>query len=221
MRKPSLCSCSLPAGRRCRQERGTIAPLIVVSTLLLMAVLAFAVDQGIACAVKIRQENALDAARDVCMGAAFALTAKNDDDPGRAVATRAAQVLHDEGVRGKASVWFYEVPPGEVPASRRVWGIAMQVQEDSPTMFAQGLGIRALPVASKRIVVAEPFADEVVWRPPRSVGNGCYESDLAQDVQKPTFAGLGGLDEYPAELARAVRGATPAATDGRGKEEEV
>lgn len=221
MKKRSLCSRRLLKGRSCDQERGTIAPLIVVSALLLLAVLAFAIDQGIACAVKIRQENALDAARDVCMGAAFALMAKNDDDPGHAVAARVAQVLHDEGIRGKASVWFYEAPPGELPASRRVWGIAMQVREDSPTVFAQGFGIRALPVASKRIVVAEPFADEVVWRPLRSVGNGCYESDLALDAHKPAFAGLNGLDEYPAELVRAVQGAIPSATNGQGKEEKV
>ncbi|MEG1434035.1 MAG: hypothetical protein RSD45_00610 [Gordonibacter sp.] len=204
-----------------REERGTIAPLVVMSALLLLAVLAFAVDQGIACAVKVRQENALDAARDACMAPSFALVAKNEGNPGHVVACRFVQVLREEGVEGSVSVWFYEAPREDVPPSRRIWGIGVQVQEASPTIFSQGFGIASLPVASKRVVVAEPFADEVTWRPDLDSGNGRYEWDAAGTVEAPTFFGFVELSEFPDEVEDAVSTAVSAVTSGQKRKERA
>lgn len=190
-------------------ERGTIAPLALTAVLLLFAVLAFSVDQGIACAAKVRQENAVDAARDACFDASFALMAKNADDPGLAVARRIAESLRSAGFSGAATVWFFEVPKEDLPASRRVWGMAVQLQEQVPTVFARGFGIESLPVASKRVLVAEPFAGSVVWRPDRSgevfeLASGAEPTALARRA----FARL---DDGPAELEREVRAAVAAA----------
>ena len=195
---------------RMPDERGTIAPLAVTAVLLLFAVLAFSVDQGIACAAKVRQENAVDAARDACFDASFALMAKNADDPGLAVAHRVAETLRADGFFGAVTVWFFEVPKGELPDSRRVWGIAVQLQEQVPTVFARGFGIESLPVASKRVLVAEPFAGSVVWRPDRS-GGEVFE--LASGAEPTALArrAFARLDEGPAELEREVRAAVAAA----------
>ena len=191
-------------------ERGTIAPLALTAVLLLFAVLAFSVDQGIACAAKVRQENAVDAARDACFDASFALMAKNADDPGLAVARRIAESLRSAGFSGAATVWFFEVPKEDLLASRRVWGVAVQLQEQAPTVFARGFGIESLPVASKRVLVAEPFAGSVVWRPDRS-GGEVFE--LASGAEPTALArrGLDRLDDGPAELEREVRAAVAAA----------
>lgn len=191
-------------------ERGTIAPLALTAVLLLFAVLAFSVDQGIACAAKVRQENAVDAARDACFDASFALMAKNADDPGLAVARRIAESLRSAGFSGAATVWFFEVPKEDLLASRRVWGVAVQLQEQAPTVFARGLGIESLPVASKRVLVAEPFAGSVVWRPDRS-GGEVFE--LASGAEPTALArrGFDRLDDGPAELEREVRAAVAAA----------
>lgn len=191
-------------------ERGTIAPLALTAVLLLFAVLAFSVDQGIACAAKVRQENAVDAARDACFDASFALMAKNADDPGLAVARRIAESLRSAGFSGAATVWFFEVPKEDLLASRRVWGVAVQLQEQAPTVFARGFGIESLPVASKRVLVAEPFAGSVVWRPDRS-GGEVFE--LASGAEPPALArrGFDRLDDGPAELEREVRAAVAAA----------
>ena len=191
-------------------ERGTIAPLALTAVLLLFAVLAFSVDQGIACAAKVRQENAVDAARDACFDASFALMAKNADDPGLAVARRIAESLRSAGFSGAATVWFFEVPKEDLLASRRVWGVAVQLQEQVPTVFARGFGIESLPVASKRVVVAEPFAGSVVWRPDRS-GGEVFE--LASGAEPTALArrGFDRLDDGPAELEREVRAAVAAA----------
>ena len=191
-------------------ERGTIAPLALTAVLLLFAVLAFSVDQGIACAAKVRQENAVDAARDACFDASFALMAKNADDPGLAVARRIAELLRSAGFSGAATVWFFEVPKEDLLASRRVWGVAVQLQEQAPTVFARGFGIESLPVASKRVLVAEPFAGSVVWRPDRS-GGEVFE--LASGAEPTALArrGFDRLDDGPAELEREVRAAVAAA----------
>ncbi len=191
-------------------ERGTIAPLALTAVLLLFAVLAFSVDQGIACAAKVRQENAVDAARDACFDASFALMAKNADDPGLAVARRIAESLRSAGFSGAATVWFFEVPKEDLLASRRVWGVAVQLQEQAPTLFARGFGIESLPVASKRVLVAEPFAGSVVWRPDRS-GGEVFE--LASGAEPTALArrGFDRLDDGPAELEREVRAAVAAA----------
>ena len=191
-------------------ERGTIAPLALTAVLLLVAVLAFSVDQGIACAAKVRQENAVDAARDACFDASFALMAKNADDPGLAVARRIAESLRSAGFSGAATVWFFEVPKEDLLASRRVWGVAVQLQEQAPTVFARGFGIESLPVASKRVLVAEPFAGSVVWRPDRS-GGEVFE--LASGAEPTALArrGFDRLDDGPAELEREVRAAVAAA----------
>lgn len=191
-------------------ERGTIAPLALTAVLLLFAVLAFSVDQGIACAAKVRQENAVDAARDACFDASFALMAKNADDPGLAVARRIAESLRSAGFSGAATVWFFEVPKEDLLASRRVWGVAVQLQEQAPTVFALGFGIESLPVASKRVLVAEPFAGSVVWRPDRS-GGEVFE--LASGAEPTALArrGFDRLDDGPAELEREVRAAVAAA----------
>lgn len=191
-------------------ERGTIAPLALTAVLLLFAVLAFSVDQGIACAAKVRQENAVDAARDACFDASFALMAKNADDPGLAVARRIAESLRSAGFSGAATVWFFEVPKEDLLASRRVWGVVVQLQEQAPTVFARGFGIESLPVASKRVLVAEPFAGSVVWRPDRS-GGEVFE--LASGAEPTALArrGFDRLDDGPAELEREVRAAVAAA----------
>ena len=191
-------------------ERGTIAPLALTAVLLLFAVLAFSVDQGIACAAKVRQENAVDAARDACFDASFALMAKNADDPGLAVARRIAESLRSAGFSGAATVWFFEMPKEDLLASRRVWGVAVQLQEQAPTVFARGFGIESLPVASKRVLVAEPFAGSVVWRPDRS-GGEVFE--LASGAEPTALArrGFDRLDDGPAELEREVRAAVAAA----------
>ena len=199
-------------------ERGSIAPLAVMAALLLFAVLAFSVDQGIACAVKVGQENALDEARDACFGASFALAAKNDDDPGLAVARRIAETLRTEGFSGDASVWFYEVPEEDLPASRRVWGIAVQVREQAPTVFARGFGIASLPVASKRVVVAEPFAGSAVWRPD-GAGGEMFELGAGAEASALARTRFARLDECPVELVREVRAAVAAASGAPDKEE--
>lgn len=191
-------------------ERGTIAPLALTAVLLLFAVLAFSVDQGIACAAKVRQENAVDAARDACFDASFALMAKNADDPGLAVARRIAESLRSAGFSGAATVWFFEVQKEDLLASRRVWGVAVQLQEQAPTVFARGFGIESLPVASKRVLVAEPFAGSVVWRPDRS-GGEVFELDSGAEPTALARRGFDRLDDGPAELEREVRAAVAAA----------
>lgn len=188
-------------------ELGNMLPLVVVSTLVLFAVLAFSVDQGIAYAVKARQENALDAARSACMEASFALAAKNAEDPGALVAECVVRTLREEGCEGQVSVWFYEAPAELLPSSERLWVIGMQVEGQSETVFARGYGIDALPVASCKVVTARPYAGERVWRPAKR-RCGRFDAVLGSGAAL-TFTDVQSLDAFPREVAEAARAALP------------
>ena len=189
-----------------RSERGSMLPLVVAAVLVLFAVLAFAVDQGIAYAAKARQENALDAARAACMDASFALVAKNADDPGRMVADRVVRTVRDAGFRGASAGWFYEAPEESASSTERHWAIGMQLEEESPTVFARGYGIDALPVASYRVMTAMPYAGERVWRPAER-RCGRYDYPAGTDAASWSYEALSSLDAFPAELAEAARAA--------------
>lgn len=188
-------------------ERGNMLPFAVMSSLVLFAVLAFAIDQGIVYAAKVEQENALDSARAACMDASFALVAKNEDDPGRSVALEAARSVRVEGFEGRLDVWFYEAPASETIESERLWVVGMQLQEDVPTVFARGYGIDALPVASWRILTAVPYAEGAVWRPDHP-GNGRYSFAPGISEAGVAFKPLDGLDEFPNEMIARIRAAT-------------
>lgn len=200
--------------RRCRirarwgsDDAGNMLPLAAMSALVLFSVLAFAVDQGLAYAAKVDQENALDSARTACMDASFALVAKNEEDPGRAVALQVARTVRDEGFEGELEVWFYEAPAADTSEAERLWVVGMQVIEDVPTMFARGFGVETLPVASHRVVTAVPYADGAVWRPSDPA---CGKYVLARRAPSGSiaFARLGSLEEYPEEMVACARAAT-------------
>lgn len=195
--------------RRGEQERGSIVPLAVVSSLVLFAVLAFAVDQGLAYAAKARQENALDAARASCMDASFALSAKNVHNPARLIAEQAATSVRAQGCEGHLTVWFYEAPSEMLPSTERLWVIGMQVEEEVPTVFARGWGVVGLPVASHRVVTAVPYAESHVWRPDERTC-GRFDVVAGATPHKATFVPLNSLEEFPAEMGEQVRAATSA-----------
>lgn len=183
-------------------------PLAVMCVLVLFAVLAFAVDQGIAYAAKARQENALDAARSACMDASFALAAKNDENPGRLIANLVTRTVREEGFAGRVRVWFFEAPADVLPATERLWAIGMQLEEDVSTVFARGYGIDSLPAASHRVVLATPYASECVWRPDmRACGR--YEVSAGADLATSRYTELADLDAFPDEMVAEVRGALP------------
>lgn len=201
---------------RCRVagERGSIAPATTVSALVLAAVLAFSVDQALALALKSRQENALDAVRSSCMGASQGLVAKNSECPGDFVARSVNETLREGGFEGEAVVWFYEAPDGEVAQSRRLWAVGIQVSEDSPTVFARGFGLESIPVASKGVVVAEPFSDTLAWRPSDS-GSGRYVFAAGSGASDPpAFERKDGLASYPKEVVCEVQAAKESRADG-------
>lgn len=189
-------------------ERGNMLPLVVVSVFVLLAVVAFSVDQAIAYAAKARQENALDSARAACMDASFSLVAKNDDNPGRALAECVVKTVRNDGFQGRVRVWFYEVSPESLSSSERLWAIGMQLEEAAPTVFARGFGIESLPVASHRSMSATPYSGEVTWRPEKRVC-GCFDVEPDAGVGQITFVQMENLSEFPDEIIADVHAALP------------
>ena len=187
-------------------ERGNIAPVAVVSIFLLLSVMVFAVDMGIAYCAKDRQEQALDAARATCMDAAASQQAKYSDDPGAALSERIVETVRAQGVTAAVDVWFYEAPRGSVPESERYWVVGMQVSQSVPTVFAKGLGLDSIGAASCRIIEARPYASQKVWRPARRVC-GKYSFAQGSTAAQGKFTAISELDEFPSEMAERARAA--------------
>lgn len=195
-------------------ERGGIAPLAVIATFVLFGILSFSVDQGVAYAFKARQENALDSARASCMDASFLFAAKNADNPGRLVAERIVEAVRLQGFDGRATVWFYEAPEGEVPRTERLWLVGMQVEEDVPTVLAHGLGIETIPAASYRVMELVPYSSETHWRPAGS-SSGRYEYGTGA-TGLATYTRIDDLSGFPKELADMADASMAAEPKGDG-----
>lgn len=186
------------------RERGSIAPLAIVSIFVLMAIMAAVVDVGIAYCAKSHQEQALDAARASCMDAVTSQQAKYDDDPGEFLADAIASSVRSQGVGGDLTVWFYEAPKGSVPESERLWVIGMQVAEEVPTIFGKGFGFDSVNAASYRVVRATPYASQKVWRPERRIC-GRYVFSAGKGASQGVFIAVGNLDGFPSEVIEQVR----------------
>lgn len=187
---------------RC-SERGNIAPLVVVSVLLLFTVLSFAVDQSIAYGQKLKQEDVLEQMRLTCMDASFGLSLKNSNDPGREVALAVSEIARAEGFEGSIKVWFYEKPREEVGPSTRFWVMGFQLQEASPTIFAKGWGLASIPVASWKVITAQPYASKQVWRP-ASASSGKYVCAQGVGADEISFQSIASLEAFPQEMVAAA-----------------
>lgn len=190
--------------RVCFDEAGTMAPLVVVATIILISVLSFGIDQGIAYAAKDRQVQALDAARRACMDPTGALPAKFSEDPGRAITQLAADAIAKQGVAGDVVVWFYEAPASAMPADERLWVIGMQVSQDVPTAFGRALGVKSIPASTSLIIEAKPYASVKVWRPQQRIC-GRYRLTSGAGASAAAFASIGSIDGFPGEMADRIR----------------
>ena len=84
----------------------------------------------------------------------------------------------------------------------------MQLEEDVATVFARGYGIDSLPAASHRVVLAQPYASERVWRPDIRAC-GCYDVAAGEDATGLRFTAYTELGAFPDEMVAEVRGALP------------
>lgn len=187
-------------------ERGSIAPLAVMVALVFVALLGLTIDYGACYAAKTQQEQAIDAARSACMDAAGAIPAKYADDPGLSLANTIASTVRGQGVAAALSVWFYEAPEQSVPASERLWVVGVQVEQDLQLPCAAG-AVDSLAVASSRVIVAKPYASEVVWRPQRRVC-GVYRFAEGESQGSSSFSPIAMLEGFPSEMVQAVRSAS-------------
>lgn len=153
--------------RRLSPQRGSVSVLSLVLVLMLLLGLAFAADLAGAMAIRSSQANQVAIARDSTMSGAFLMQAKNADDPGAAVAKRAAESLRENGWDGEIEVWFAEAPASDLPAGKRAWAWGMSISEESPTWFAGAFSaLDGVEVGDGACARAVPYTAGTAWRPP-------------------------------------------------------
>lgn len=188
-------------------EEGNITPLSIVVCLVLVCAIGFVSNFGVAYAAKTKQEQALDAARSACMDPASAVPAKYSDTPGLFLADTIARVIREQGLEAPLSVWFYEAPKQSVSSSERLWVVGVQVEQNLELPFTAELAVGHLDVASNRIIVAKPYASEVVWRPQQRVC-GVYRFDEGATQGSSSFSRITALEGFPDEMVQAARNAS-------------
>ncbi len=187
-------------------EQGNMLPIILASCLVLFAVVGLVIDQGVAYAVKARQENTLQVVRDACMDSSFALTAKHVQNPGVLTAQRIVETARNEGFNGKITVWFYEEDPHLLAKSERLWIVGVQLEEAVPAMFLQSFALDDIEVASTRVITARPYASEQVWRPDELIC-GKYEAGINEGPESLIFTAIHARGFFPYEILEALQAA--------------
>lgn len=185
-------------------ERGNAWPFIIAVMFVLLSLLSFVIDSGIAYGYKTFQEKAVDASRNQCMMPSFALVVKNSENPGYDIACSIASGLRDEGFAGEIRVWFYEAPNGSIPPGRRVWTVGIQLEQDVPTVVGKCFGNDSIHVASKKILTVEPYTDGIAWRPNHD-SSGLYRLKAGEDTSGIVYERISSIDGYPEEIAEQAQ----------------
>lgn len=195
------------AGPRCRDERGSVAPVFLAALFLLVGVIGISCDLSGAWLVHTARANDLAAARDQVCAAPTALVIKNADDPGLETARQVARALRENGFEGAARVWFYEAPAGDVPDgkgdSKRVLAWTAQVTQDYAPPFSSGFGFDGIAVTADVTSSSIAYSGGRTWRPESDGPVGCGLYTFEPGSAEPAYSAVGD-GGYPSALAGAV-----------------
>lgn len=174
------------------RERGETLILCIAIVLVLLAFLAIGFDLPRAIAAKTEQESAMNLAREAEMAPAIGIVAKNSDDPGALVAAELVRSLRAGGYEDRIEVWFHEVPTGDLPENRRVFGYEVILISDLDPVFARVLGVTDMHVASSLVSLSMPYAETATWRP-TNARTGVYAAQSGSEsvtFQTKTYSDL-------------------------------
>ena len=190
-------------------QRGSVSVLSLMLMLMLLLGLAFAADLAGALAMRSSQANLAGIARDSTISGAFLMEAKNADEPGAAVARKAAESLRENGWDGEIEVWFAEAPSSELPASKRAWAWGVRISEESPAWFASVFSaMDGVQVADGACARAVPYTAGQAWRPAGAAVQRKYHFAAGTSTSPDAVS-----DVALADMPQGVRGQMAAALD--------
>lgn len=154
------------------EARAQILITFALSFIIVLAVIAFAVDAAGAWRVSMRQQDALQVTKDYVLGNGTYVKSEGD---GCMAATKLAEerlnagdLLPDTDHPRAVKITTFESPAVDTDLNRYI-GLKIEVEDTYETAFAKIIGIDTLPVRKSAVFVVNPYSTYGVDNIPSSV----------------------------------------------------
>lgn len=168
---------------RARGAKGQVLPLLAVTLMALVAVLALAVDMSGAWRLRDRQTQTLELAKESSMSSLNLV--KFADDPALETARLVGDALAKDGYEGTAKVWYFELPESATGTANRLASVTVEISEPYRSALAWVVGSSTMTVADQLTWTTSPYSTTKVWRPAR-VTNRLYTLEIEDGALRGT-----------------------------------
>jgi len=178
------------------EQSGQVLAEFAVLTLVLIVIIAFAVDFGIANANKARLTQAAQNAEAECALPAVALQVKNSDSPGKDMCRALIASLREDGYEGAVTAYYYEPtqPESGLPDTRRVYIYGVLLETDAQTLFSVGAGGMKIPISARIWQYSVAYSSTKVWHP-TMLDNGYISVGAGESAEAKPITPVMSLDE--------------------------
>ena len=173
-------------------EKGSVSALGVAMTLLLAAMLALAVDLGIAFATSIHQNSMMQIAREESQSTANGYLDKSAADPLAELSSQCIESIRAQGFDGKIVVDAWEAGASlsmggkTLPSNKRVIAYEIRLDGTSPAIFARMAGIESIPVSATGDWNLILYSNSASWRPQTASVGATFTCEAGQDASTTT-----------------------------------
>lgn len=199
--------------RRATGAAAQVLPMLAVTLVGLVAVIALAVDLSGAWRVRQRQTQTLELAKESVMTSLNAV--KFSDVPAGEVLQLTLDAFArdgydaSEGLTSDVTLWYYEEPESATGAGNRLAVVTVQMHQSYDSILAWVVGKRSIDIADQLTWTINPYSTTKVWRPgaTRSYRYDFTVSSHSLDISAPSVLTRGGLPETSRKaLDDALRG---------------
>lgn len=173
-------------------EKGSVSALGVAMTLLLAAMLALAVDLGIAFATSIHQNSMMQIAREESQSTANGFLVKSAADPLAELSSQCIESIRAQGFDGKIEVDAWEAGASlsmggkTLPSNKRVIAYEIRLDGTSPAIFARMAGIESIPVSATGDWNLILYSNSASWRPQTASAGATFTCEAGKDASTTT-----------------------------------
>ncbi len=173
-------------------EKGNVSALGVAMTLLLAAMLALAVDLGIAFATSIHQNSMMQIAREESQSTANGFLVKSAADPLAELSSQCIESIRAQGFDGKIVVDAWEAGASlsmggkTLPSNKRVIAYEIRLDGTSPAIFARMAGIESIPVSATGDWNLILYSNSASWRPQTASVGATFTCEAGKDASTTT-----------------------------------
>ena len=154
-----------------RNEQGQVVAEFAIISLVLVLIVAFAVDFGVANAQRSRMTQIIQQAEAECALPATAWKVKNSTNPGHVMTTALIDTLREDGFTGEITAYYYEPTKAELGFTDAYWNThriyiyGVYAQGHAQTMFSIGTGAMLMPINVRTWEHSVSYSNERTWRP--------------------------------------------------------